>query len=302
MSQYIKCGRSKDSTPTIFPSFIGRPDSNSKLCQDFDFLIGDELTPLKNKLNICYPVENGIVRNWEDMELLYNYTWTKILKFNPKDSKILFTETPLCPLSYRKKLFEVMYEKFDFQYVQSHNQAVLSLYSIGILTGVSVELGDGAFYIVPVYDSIPIRNNIKCLHIGGRDITRYLLQLLKLKGYPFQRTIDFDIMNEIKEKYCYVAGDLNVELKLATETSNLDERFELPDGQSIKIGMERFQAPEALFQPHLLCLSSSGVDSMLFDAINRCDNDIRKKVTFFIFLFFFYFFYFLFFGIFYLNF
>lgn len=51
--------------------------------------------------------------------------------------------------------------------------------------------------------------------------------------------------------------------------------FQLPDGRVIKVGGERFGAPEALFQPHLINVDSVGVAELLFNTIQAADMDLR---------------------------
>jgi len=81
----------------------------------------------------------------------------------------------------------------------------------------------------------------------------------------------------MKEKLCYVAYDVDMEQKLANETTVLVESYTLPDGRVIKVGGERFEAPEALFQPHLIGLEDAGVAEMLFDCIQSADIDTRPE-------------------------
>jgi hypothetical protein len=66
-------------------------------------------------------------------------------------------------------------------------------------------------------------------------------------------------VRQIKEKLCYVCNDAKREMKLAEETTVLVASYTLPDGRVIKIGSERFQASEALFQPHLMDIEGGGV-------------------------------------------
>ena len=156
------------------------------------------------------------------------------------------------PESNRTKLLEEMFERYDFGACNVSIQAMLTLYAQGLLTGVVVDTGDGVTHVVPVYQGFVPQNLIRRLDVAGRHITNYLIKLLLLRGYAFERTADFDTVREIKEKCCYVACDVNVERKLALETTNLMESFTLPDGRVIKIGRERFEAPEALFNPSLI--------------------------------------------------
>ena len=53
------------------------------------------------------------------------------------------------------------------------------------------------------------------LDIAGRDITRYLIKLLLLRGYAFNHTADFETVRMMKEKLCYVGYDITTEQKLA---------------------------------------------------------------------------------------
>lgn len=119
------------------------------------------------------------------------------------------------------------------------------------MTGVVVDTGDGVTHVVPVWDGFVPPNLIRRLDVAGRHITQYLIKLLLLRGYAFNRTADFDTVRQIKEKFCYVALDIKQERDLALETTCLMESYTLPDGRVIKLGRERFEAAEVIFINHL---------------------------------------------------
>jgi len=152
------------------------------------------------------------------------------------------------------------------------------LYAQGLLTGVVVDSGDGVTHVVPVYEGFALPHIVKRLDVAGRDITRYLIKLLLLRGYAFNRTADFETVRQIKEKLCYVGYDLDLENRLAQETTVLVAKYKLPDGRVIKVGRERFMAPEALFQPDLIDVDSPGMSDILFSTIDGADLDIKPHL------------------------
>jgi actin-related protein 2 len=181
------------------------------------------------------------------------------------------------PAKNREKLIETMFEKYQFCAANVSIQAMLTLYAQGLLTGVVVDTGDGVTHVVPVYDGFVPQNLIRRLDVAGRHITNYFIKLLMLRGYAFNRTADFETVRQIKEKVCYVAYDINQERALAQETTCLMENYTLPDGKVIKIGRERFEAPEALFNPHLIDSEKSGMADMVFEMIQDADIDTRAE-------------------------
>ena len=119
----------------MFPSVIGRPilraeervgDAIIK-----DIMVGDEAAALRNYLQITQPMEHGIVRNWEDMKHLWDYTFTEKLRIDPAGRKVLLTEPPMNPKVNRQRMCQVMFEEYGFQGVYVAIQAVLTLYAQG---------------------------------------------------------------------------------------------------------------------------------------------------------------------------
>ena len=95
-------------------------------------MVGDECAALRSSLEVTYPVANGIVRNWEDMEHLWDYTFYNKLKVDPNECKVLLTEPPMNPKENRIKLMQKMFETYKFKACYIAIQAVLTLYAQGI--------------------------------------------------------------------------------------------------------------------------------------------------------------------------
>nr|WNV54349.1 hypothetical protein [Candida metapsilosis] len=284
---FVKIGRAGTNFPDYtFPSMVGRPilraeERNLLVPDDIeikDIMCGSEASQVRSLLQINYPMENGIIKNWEDMEHLWDYAFYEKMKLNPQGQKILLTEPPMNPLKNRETMCQVMFEKYGFGGVYVAIQAVLALYAQGLSSGVVVDSGDGVTHIVPVYESVVLNHLTKRLDVAGRDVTRHLINLLFRRGYAFNRTADFETVRQIKEKLCYVSYDLEFDSKLSTETTTLVESYELPDGRVIRVGSERFEAPECLFQPHLVDVEQPGVGETLFNTIQSADVDVRSSL------------------------
>merc|ERR1711971_1356576 len=175
-----------------------------------DCYVGDEAQAKRGILSLKYPVEHGIVNNWDDMEKVWHHTFYNELRIAPEEHPILLTDAPLNPKANREKMTQIMFETFNTP----------------------------AFYVAI--------QAVQRLDLAGRDITE--------RGYSFTTTAEKEIVCDIKEKLCYVALDYEQEMQDAETSSEIEQNYELPDGQVITVGAERFRAPEVLFQPQFIGL------------------------------------------------
>ncbi|KAJ5068636.1 actin-10-related [Anaeramoeba ignava] len=276
-SRMIKAGFAGDDAPrTFFSSIIGRPrNSGDKIeKEEKEYYIGDEAQSKSGILNLNYPIEHGIVTNWDDMEKIWNYTFENELRVKPEEYPILISEVPLNPKSNKEKMAQIMFETFNVPAFYVENSPVLSLYSSGKGSGVVVDIGDGVTSVVSIYEGYAFPDTIKRMDLAGRDLTEYLMKLLNEKGNSFETNIEREIVRDIKEKLGYVALDFDEEMEKHQKL--IETKYELPDGQIIPIGNERFRCTELLFQPSLLGLEYSGVHKMIYNSIMKCKEDIRK--------------------------
>ncbi|CAB1313432.1 unnamed protein product [Coregonus sp. 'balchen'] len=207
-SGLVKAGFAGDDAPrAVFPSIVGRPRHQGVMVGmgQKDSYVGDEAQSKRGILTLKYPIEHGIITNWDDMEKIWHHTFYNELRVAPEEHPVLLTEAPLNPKANREKM----------------TQAVLSLYASG-----------------------PER----------------------------------EIVRDIKEKLCYVALDFENEMATAASSSSLEKSYELPDGQVITIGNERFRCPETLFQPSFIGMESAGIHETTYNGIMKCDIDIRKDL------------------------
>ena len=279
---YMKAGLSNKETPMCtIPALIGRPMLRFKQkIENIELkpiMIGDEVSPVRSLLELTYPMEEGIIKNAGDMEILWDYVLQKKLKINKSDfknRKLLITEAPNNPTKNKEKMAQILFEKIGIGFFNIEPQAKMTLYCEGGESGVVLDSGDGVTHVIPIAKNFLLQHQIKRLDIAGRHITNYLTRLMQIKGYAFNSTADFEIVRELKEKYCFVSCDIKSDRKLDQETTYYNTYTKLPDGRKIRISCEKFEAPEILFQPHLVQNEMPGVHEMLYNCINVSKNKL----------------------------
>jgi len=277
-SGVVKAGFAGDQVPKYhFPNYIGRPKHVRCMAGalEGDIFIGPKAEEHRGLLTIRYPMEHGIVTDWNDMERIWQYIYSKDqLQTFSEEHPVLLTEAPLNPRRNREKAAELFFETFNVPALFVSMQAVLSLYATGRTTGVVLDSGDGVTHAVPIYEGFAMPHSILRSDIAGRDVTRYLRLLLRKEGRAFNTTAELEIVRTIKERACYLSINPQKEESMEAEKT----QYTLPDGSVLDVGPAKFRAPELLFRPDLIGEECEGIHEVLAFAIQKSDMDLRRTL------------------------
>ncbi|KAK9047979.1 hypothetical protein SSX86_033059 [Deinandra increscens subsp. villosa] len=283
----MKAGFAGDSSPRkVFPTLVGRPYHSLALVsqQTKDTYVGDEVVRSKRGiLTLKRPVERGIVsssNNWDDMEKIWHHAFHELGVSTPEEHHVLLSEAMLNPKANREKTAEIMFEIFNVRAMCIAMQGLLSMYASGRTTGIMLDSGDGVSQVVAVYEGYVLPRASQCVDLGGRDLTDTLMKILSGRGYLFTTSAEREVIRDMKEKLAYVALDYEKELEDARKnSSSVEKDYELPDGEVITTGAERFRCAEVLFRPSLIGMgATTGIHELTYKSIMRSDVDIRKEL------------------------
>ncbi|XP_074334302.1 actin-related protein 3-like isoform X2 [Apium graveolens] len=276
----------------INESFVKQPRSAVKnsnwlaqhsagVMADLDFFIGDEgisRSKSSNTYNLSYPIKYGQVDNWDAMERYWQQCIFNYLRCDPEDHYFLLTESPLTAPESREYIGEIMFETFNVPGLYIAVQPVLALaagYTTSKceMTGVVVDVGDGATHVVPVADGYVIGSSIRSIPLSGKDVTLFIQQLMRERGEHIPPEDSLEVARKVKESYCYTCSDIVKEYnkhdkepsKYIKQWKDIKPKTGAP--YTCDVGYERFLGPEIFFSPEIY---SGELTSSLPEVIDKC--------------------------------
>ena len=227
-------------------------------------------------MSLKYPIEYGIITNWDDFDVLLDHTFKSQLRIDPKEFAVLMTEPALNPRANRAKLCQILFEKYEVPGFYLQNTAALTMYAAGRMTGVAVESGYVSTFSSVVYSGYVLPHTIPKTLYCGRDFDWYLLKLLHKRGYEFNSAVERTEIPKIKEKLCFVSEDFDRDLELSRNSDEFEKSYELPDGRKIYVNSERILVGEGLFNPSLMDNDFPGIHEQVNRTLQRADLDLRR--------------------------
>ncbi|GAY58094.1 hypothetical protein CUMW_184420 [Citrus unshiu] len=226
----------------------------------------------RDHMEVLSPLKDGVVVDWDIVDSIWDHAFRECLLIDPKEHPMLLAEPSSNTQQQRERTAELIFEKYNVPALFLAKNAVLTSFALGRATSLVVDCGGGSTTVAPVHD-----------------------------GYVLQKIVDLDFPNttESYKLYCQrvIASDIKECVCRAPDTpydesaySNIPMTpYELPDGQVIEIGADRFKTPDVLFNPSLVQtipgmenfaenIPFRGLPQMVIDSINKCDVDIRREL------------------------
>ncbi|KAF7851910.1 hypothetical protein BT93_L1625 [Corymbia citriodora subsp. variegata] len=293
------------------------PDSDKNKGKRKLFVGSQALGYRRDQMEVVSPFKDGIVADWDIVDNIWDHAFRECLLIDPTEHPMLLAEPSSNPQQQRERAAELMFEKYKVPALFLAKNAVLTSFASGRATSLVVDCGGGSTTIAPVHDGYVLQKAVATSPIGGEFLTDCLLKSLESKGikikprYSFKRKevrpgdfqpfdLDFPSTTESYRLYSQrvIASDIKDSVCRAPD-SPYDESayanipmtpYELPDGQTIEIGSDRFKVPDVLFNPPLaqtipgmesfseFALSARGLSQMVIESINKCDVDIRREL------------------------
>ncbi|XP_072930277.1 uncharacterized protein [Epargyreus clarus] len=270
-----KAGFAGEAFPRcIVPTTVGRFCRHGLIDGFPDVYFAKEAIRNRGVSNLTWPVKDGMIDNWEEMEKFWHHIFYKELHVAPEQAQILHAVHPLTPRRHKERMAEILFESFMIRDLYLATSSALCLHASGRTSGVVWENGFSCCYSSPVFEGFPLKHATVCSKFNGQALSDRLNMLLQKKGYSFTTPTYKEILDQIKAKLCYVSKDFDAEVASHAATGDSHVRYDLPDGQHVLLGQERYMCPEILFRPTLHSDQPSIVDDIC-NSISKCDIDYK---------------------------
>jgi centractin len=257
--------------PMLFRNVVGDLKHRASLPTVLsEKVVSNDVDNFRGLLKLGYPLQHGHVVDWNGVSRVLS-NMNGALGVNCKDHPVLMTEAALTSRPQRYKLAQLLFEECQHPAALFATQGLLSLYASGTTTGVVVDIGDGVTQTCPTFEGYTIRDAVRRVDFGGRDVTDYLRALLRQYGNFFDTSAEVDIVRLMKEQRCQVAAS-------SKEVSTKLIKHKLPDGSEISLGPELSQATEVFFNPALIGREHGGVAAIAAESIRLTDVDLRREI------------------------
>lgn len=224
------------------------------------------------------PISDGLIKDWDVLQDVLDQTFREKLQISSKDHPVMFAHSPLITNYMREKVTEMMFEVFDVPGLYLNDTAALSLYCVGLETGLVVESGHATTHTCVVSEGRTLKKTIPKTFYAGKDITKYLSHMVAKRQLETSYTIDIEpYTKDMKEKMCFVSEDFRADFELAKTTNVYEKTYEFPNNESITLNNERLIPTESIFRPNVFGCNCPGIHSQIVRTLKLAEPEARKN-------------------------
>ena len=257
-----------ESPAASFPSVVSRAKGGY-------YGVGDERMGVRGMVSYGCARANGAVRDWEDVEKLWNYMFFQELRVDPEECACLFTEGVDHERRDRERLVQLLLETFNVPHLYVSTPAPLALYATGRTTGLVVDSGFNWSTTAAVVDGYAAPESILRTELAGKHVTDWILREVNRKGHYLGRN-ERKNGESIKERLC-VVGDIDEGGK--QHSGNWQRHCKLPDGSVISLEQREVLSPEMLFQPKMYGKHEESIQDISIKSIYRCNLSVQEELS-----------------------
>ncbi|GMT14927.1 hypothetical protein PFISCL1PPCAC_6224 [Pristionchus fissidentatus] len=290
----IKMGWSTDENPRVIPNSIVKGKNERKRV-----FVGEELSECTDRSSLFFllPLEKGYIVNWDVQQQI----WERSLRDqSQEDSRVILTHPNALVPAVKDESCEILFEMFGFASLfKSSTASLVGQSKRSSRVVLVVDSGFSFTHIVPFLDGKAIQEGIVRMDVGGKLLTN---QLKEWVSYRELNVVEETfVMNECKEDACFVSLDLQKDEETAMsrgETNTIVKEYVLPDFavrqrgllrdpvrvmdeevQKIRLNIERFAIPEALFNPSNIGINQMGVAECIAHSLSKCPENLREALV-----------------------
>jgi len=279
------------------------------------YFVGRAQLTRRDHMQITQPLEHGLVRDWDAVEAVWSYALRQHLRVDSREHPLMLSEPTFQPAADREKMLSLMFEKFDAPAMFLCKSSVLTAFSAGRSTACVLESGAGHTTVAPIHDGYVVSKGVRRSQMAGQKLDDVLEKILAQAERPVPLTPAYLLQKQVDSSgalhvqrmayphthpsyHSLMVGELVRDLKeslcrLGESAFDSTQKFpsvayELPDGQTLEVGNERFLVPEHLFNPRysglLDCAHDfdgfvfQGLQHMLLSSVESVDVDLRRDL------------------------
>uniref|UniRef100_A0A0D3EM74 Actin-related protein 6 n=1 Tax=Oryza barthii TaxID=65489 RepID=A0A0D3EM74_9ORYZ len=239
----LKAGFGGDMNPTaVVPNCMAKPPGSKK------WLVADQLQAQDvdvTGMTLRRPIDRGYLINQEVQREVWERVIRNLLQVDPNNSSLLLVEPQFNPPALQHATDELVFEELGFKSLcVADAPSLVHLYEASrqpslfrAQCSLVVDCGFSFTHASPVLQNFTLNYAVRRMDLGGKALTNYLKELI---SYRSLNVMDETLLiDDAKEKLCFVSLDVPGDLRLARLSSN-DNPFRcsyiLPDGITYKKG------------------------------------------------------------------